>query len=287
MADFNLRSDSVNVEQIMQQIRARIREKRGVDYTEQQIRELAAVKLERFLDPTKVRSELLQQFREGGIAPLPNYSFEDTTLFESHRAPLRWLRRLFRPLLKLLFNPNPLIHVLHLQADINTRHAQYTELSYEVLHNLVLEVTRLGIEVKNLKMRVESLSGRLDFGERRARALESVVQYRPGEVPEEPPQALGQQGGGREPREGAEQSSASSERRRRRRRRGRRGGARPGTGEETAQDASADAVAILGAGEEGERAGGSEEDRDRAPHGAEAGSLQPPKPGDGADHENQ
>jgi len=33
MADFNIRSDSVNVEQIMEQIRARIREKRGVDYT--------------------------------------------------------------------------------------------------------------------------------------------------------------------------------------------------------------------------------------------------------------
>ena len=33
MPDFNIRSDSVNVEQIMEQIRARIREKRGVDYT--------------------------------------------------------------------------------------------------------------------------------------------------------------------------------------------------------------------------------------------------------------
>ena len=38
MPDFNVRSDSVNVEQIMEQIRARIREKRGADYTEQQIR---------------------------------------------------------------------------------------------------------------------------------------------------------------------------------------------------------------------------------------------------------
>ena len=63
MPDFNVRSDSVNVEQIMEQIRARIREKRGVDYTEQQIRELAAVKLEKFLDPKGVRSDLLEQFR--------------------------------------------------------------------------------------------------------------------------------------------------------------------------------------------------------------------------------
>src|SRR6202011_1931699 len=63
MPDFNVRSDSVDVEQIMEQIRARIREKRGVDYTEQQIRELAAVKLEKFLDPPGLRSDLLDPFR--------------------------------------------------------------------------------------------------------------------------------------------------------------------------------------------------------------------------------
>jgi hypothetical protein len=51
MTDFSIRSDNVDVEQIMRQIRARIREKRGVDYTEEEIRELANVKLEKFLDP--------------------------------------------------------------------------------------------------------------------------------------------------------------------------------------------------------------------------------------------
>ena len=63
MADFNVRSDNVDVEQIMRQIRARIREKRGVDYTEEEIRELANVKLEKFLDPKGVRSDLLEQYR--------------------------------------------------------------------------------------------------------------------------------------------------------------------------------------------------------------------------------
>jgi hypothetical protein len=57
------------------------------------------------------------------------------------------------------------------------------------MHNLVLELTRLSIEVKNLKMRVESVSGRLDFSDRRARALESVVQYRPGTGPAAEPAA--------------------------------------------------------------------------------------------------
>src|SRR5215467_9652010 len=98
MPDFNIRAETLDVEQIMEQIRARIREKRGVDYTEQQLRELAAVKLEKFLDPRSVRSDLLEQFKRGQphFEPpvLPNYQFDDATLFESHRAPLRWLRRL-------------------------------------------------------------------------------------------------------------------------------------------------------------------------------------------------
>ena len=71
----------------MRQIRARIREKRGVDYTEEEIRELAKVKLEKFLDPRGVRSDLLEQFRRSKAAmPAPqNYAFEEETLYETHR----------------------------------------------------------------------------------------------------------------------------------------------------------------------------------------------------------
>src|SRR5712691_546178 len=117
MPDFNVRSDSVNVEHIMEQIRARISERRGVDYTEQQIRELAAVKLEKFLDPRGLRSDLLDQFRKAHVpAPpvtVPLYPFEDTTLFDSHRGIVRFFRRLFRPVLKLFFNSNALAQSLH------------------------------------------------------------------------------------------------------------------------------------------------------------------------------
>jgi hypothetical protein len=201
MADFNIRSDSVNVEQIMEQIRARIREKRGVDYTEQQISELAAVKMEKFLDARGVRSDLLEEFRR--MRPpvdspaRPNYVFDDKTLFDTHRAPIRWIRRLLLPVLKLFFNPNPLIQALHIQSQLNTMQAEAEaqqlargpardQLTFEVMHNLVLEATRMGIEVKNLKMRVESLSSRLEFNERRARVLESAVVYKSTEPTAEP-----------------------------------------------------------------------------------------------------
>ena len=226
MSDFTVRSDNVDVEQIMKQIRARIREKRGVDYTEEEIRELAKVKLEKFLDPRGVRSDLLQQFRRTKAAmPAPqNFSFEDTTLYETHRGIIRFFRKLLNPILKLFFNPNPLIQALHIQSELNTRNAKREELDalhYEVLHNLVLEITRLGIEVKNLKMRVESTSSRLDVDERRARALEGVVMYRPGTAPPlQPP--TGDDGRGSE----ADQAERRT-RRRRRRSRNRRQGDRP------------------------------------------------------------
>src|SRR5438132_1842754 len=197
MAEFNIRTDSVDVEQIMRQIRARIKEKRGVDYTEQQIQELANVKLQRFLDPKCVRSELVEQFkRTRGTSPeQPNYGFEDTTLYETHRGIVRLIRKLLNPILKLFLNPNPIVHVLHMQGQINNINAQQFRvreeldaLYYEVIHNLVLEVTRLGIETKNLKMRLESLNSRIDFDERRARALEGVVQYKAGTGPAREPQ---------------------------------------------------------------------------------------------------
>jgi hypothetical protein len=192
MSDFSVRSDNVDVEQIMRQIRARIREKRGVDYTEEEIRELAAVKLEKFIDPKGVRSNLLEEYRRVSTPepPAPNFAFGEETLYETHRGPIRWLRSLFRPILKLLFNPNPLIQALHIQAELNQKNAernarreQLDALHYEVIHNLVVELTRTGVEVKSLKMRLESMASRLDFDERRARALEGVVQYRPGVVP--------------------------------------------------------------------------------------------------------
>ena len=242
MSDFTVKSDSVDVEHIMRQVRSRIREKRGVDYTEDEIRELASVKLERFLDPKGVRSDLLEQYRkhrETAATP-PNYSFEDSTVYDSSRPLLRWIRKLLNPILKLFFNPAPIAQALHVQSKLNEAHPLY----YELIHNLVLETTRLSIEVKNLKMRVESMSSRLDFDERRARALEGVVRSRPGTVaPLQPPAGGGSGSGGSG--SGGSGGSASgvnatlsadeAERRsRRRRRRGRRrpGGPGPGPGGE-------------------------------------------------------
>jgi hypothetical protein len=269
MADFNIRTDAVDVEQIMRQIRARIQAKRGVDYTEEQIQELANVKLERFLDPKGVRSDLVEQFKRArDRKPDPfqpeQYSVDAEDLYGSSKASVRLMRRLFRPVLKMMMNANRLVLLLHKQTELNTvyekqfhllreKNQQRDEvdtLYYELVHNLVLELTRVGIENRNLKMRLESLSSRMDFDERRARALETVVQYRPGTGPAREPQPPRPRQDDRPPQpqqplqniaapppaqqtpapQGpgevatGEQTSDSTARRRRRRRRGRRGG---------------------------------------------------------------
>ncbi len=266
MSEFNIRSESIDVEQLMEQIRTRIREKRGVDYTEQQVRQLAAVKLEQFLDPKHVRSDLLDHYRrriedlpdpEGEVpARPPMFEFDRDTIYRSSRGVvgrvLFGVRRLLRPVLKLFFNPTPVVHALHTQQQINEQvtaqvnwtmerseqiaaklktRAELDALTYELLNNLVVEMTRLSIDVKNHKMQVESIAGRLDFDERRARALESVVEYRTQVAP-----AQDGDGGG----EGDE--TAVSEKRKRRRRRGRR--------RSSAKTADASAPEAGGAGEE-------------------------------------
>src|ERR1700745_82949 len=184
MADFTVRSDSVNVEQIMDQIRSRIREKRGVDYTESQIRELAGARLEQLIDPDKLRSNLLAEFHrvraEGDRPEALETAVDESVLFETHRGCLRALRKLLRPILKLFLNTKALAALTARSKAELTRKSR-DQMTFEIVHNMVVEMTRLGLEVKNLTMRVESMQSRLEFKERRARALESAVVYNPSE----------------------------------------------------------------------------------------------------------
>ena len=172
MADFNVRSDAVDVDEIMKQIRGRIREKRGVDYTEADLQHLANIKMEQFLDPRKLRSDLVEQFkRQRAASPAP-HSQEGAPQVETGNALKRFARKIVKRIVRSAVNPQDMVDAMH--AEFRRRE----ELYYEILHNLVIELTRLGIEVHNLRMHVESMSSRLDFDERRGRALEGVVQYR-------------------------------------------------------------------------------------------------------------
>jgi hypothetical protein len=260
------RTDRVDVEQIMRDIRSRIAQRSGIDLSNQQIQELAARRLEAILDPRGLKPELLEQLRRSAgertvsvdaVTPpaTQSYPFDEASLYDSPNGLLRFLRRLFRPLLRMLFNPTPIAHALALQSRLNTelatreaerdrRQAEWNALHYEILHRLVTEVARGSIETQSLSMRVESLGAKVDFNERRVRSMEGAQTRtaRPQEaaqpvqhqaptgqaVESAAPQPTGQE---------APTGTGDAPRRRRRRRRGRRG---PGTG------ASADAAATAG-----------------------------------------
>jgi hypothetical protein len=241
--------EHVDVEQIMRDIRSRISQRHGIELTTQQIEELAARRLEAILDPRTVKPSLLEQIRRSTSTPLdttstpePAYTFEDTTIYDTPRGALRFIRRLLNPLLKLFFNPNPLISALNTQAKLNQaaalreaererRQVEWNALHYEMLQRLVLEVSRTSLESQQLSMRIEALSAKVDFAERRARSLESTLHHvRPSPRHESgPPAAPSVQ----VPREVSTSDSGTAPstqegtpseggRRRRRRRRGRR-----------------------------------------------------------------
>jgi|RhiMethySRZTD1v2_1073278.scaffolds.fasta_scaffold00080_13 hypothetical protein len=241
--------EHVDVEQIMREIRSRISQRHGIELTTQQIQELAARRLEAILDPRTVKPSLLEQIRRSTSTPVDapatpeaTYTFEDTTIYETHRGALRFFRRLLNPLLKLFFNPNPISSALSAQAKLNQaaalreaerdrRQAEWNALHYEILQRLVLEIARTSIDAQQLSMRVEALSAKVEFAERRARSIEGTLQQvRPAPRHESGPQPPQIQ---QPPRDSASAEattspgapeSAPSEggRRRRRRRRGRR-----------------------------------------------------------------
>ncbi len=242
--------DQVDVEQIMRDIRSRIAQRQGVDFSTQQIQDLAARKLESVLDPRAIKPSLLEALRRGAgstgqatpaqASSEPIYTFEDTTIYDSHRGLMRFIRRLLNPLLKLFFNPNPLIRALHLQAKLNVetatreaererRQTEWNALHYEIVQRLVTEISRLSLDIQSLTMRVESLNGRVDFNDRRVRSMESpatVARPAPRPVVESPaasaPAATVITETGTTP-EPVSEGSPDAARRRRRRRRGRRG----------------------------------------------------------------
>ena len=284
MAEFDTRADSVDVTRLMERIRRGIRGRQGDD-DERQARELAEVTLERCLEPRRTRSDLVEHNRRltppgrfdrdgqgRSLAPEP-FEFDENTVYVSSSGGtmgklIYLIRKLLNPILRLFFNPDPIILAMMRQAEINSRlldlldrvNAEFERtgrkfaareeldaLNYEVTSNLVTEMTRLAVDMKNHRMLVESVAGRLGFEERRAQALESARQAR----------STPQTGEA----EGAESDGAAAgptrSRRRRRRSRRRPGAGTPGAANETGGETASTGGASPDDTAPGDAAGGA------------------------------
>jgi hypothetical protein len=233
----------------MREIRARISERHGIDLTSQQIQELASRRLEAILDPRTIKPSLMDELRRAAGVPPDTASAEpeedvtvaESALYESDSGVMRGIRRLLNPLLKLLLNPAVIVEVFNAQsrrakaaaareAELRRRQTEWNALHFEILRRLVTDIARVEIENQHLTHRVESLSARVDFNERRVRGFEQAQhQSRPATRPADVVVAPGVSA----PRDETatttsdhvpSDTSPDGGRRRRRRRRGRRSG---------------------------------------------------------------
>lgn len=163
-------SKDVDVRKIMAEIRERIAEKKRGLYTDEEIREIAERKLEAVLEARQFNPDFLKDFKTK--SEVWNYSFNPETIYKTSRGGvggfLGTIRNLLKPIQKLFWNPTPMIAALSRQSDLNL----YT---VQMLHNLTLELTRLNLEVQELRARLQQTDASLEELRKRERALESLA----------------------------------------------------------------------------------------------------------------
>jgi hypothetical protein len=167
---FEIKADGVDVEEIHRAIREQIERKKGDLFSEEELEALAERGLEAVLRAGELRGALLEEFqaRDGQW----NYSFDAETVYRSSRGvvgqALEAVRRILRPVQKLFWNPNPMISALSRQSDLNRYYVH-------LLHNIVLELSRLNLELQELRNRNLQLTGRVELLTRREKTLEEMV----------------------------------------------------------------------------------------------------------------
>jgi hypothetical protein len=137
----------VDVAEVMSRIREKIRGRRDLGlYTDEEVEELAALKLQAFADDAGIDPELLARL----MAENHNWNISTDYRIETHRRGLGArlvvaLKKLVRPWIRLYTD-----HPLSRQAQINL-YLHYLG------HNLVREIVRLQVETAALRNRVETL----------------------------------------------------------------------------------------------------------------------------------
>jgi hypothetical protein len=150
--DMNEWTDSdgqVDVATIMARIREKIRGRRDRGlYTDEEVEELSALRLQAFADDAGIDPELLSRL----MAPNHNWNVSTDYRIETHRAGAAarlvvLVKKMIRPWVRLYTD-----HVINRQAQINLY------LHY-LCHNLVRELVRLQIEHTALRNRFDQIGG--------------------------------------------------------------------------------------------------------------------------------
>ncbi len=148
MEEWTSADGRVDVARVMAQIREKIRGRRDLGlYTDEEVEELSALKLQAFADEAGIDPELLARL----MADNHNWNISSDYRIETHRRgwPARLLvllKKAIRPWIRLYTD-----HPLNRQAQINLYF-------HYLCHNLVRELVRLQIEHAALRNRFEELT---------------------------------------------------------------------------------------------------------------------------------
>jgi hypothetical protein len=141
----------IDVAEVMGRIRERIRGKRerGL-YSDDEVEELSALKLQAFSDEAEIDPELLARL----MAPNHNWNISVDYRIQTHRTGygaqgIVFVKKLVRPFVRLYTD-----HVLNRQAQLNLY-------MVHLCHNLVRELVRLQLDHAALRNRCERLEKEL------------------------------------------------------------------------------------------------------------------------------
>jgi hypothetical protein len=146
-----IKDGRIDVAEVMARIREKIRGKRAAGlYTDDEVEELTALKLQAFADEAEIDPELLARLMRTDH----NWNISVDYRVETHRSGfgarvIVLVKKLVRPVVRLYTD-----HVLSRQAQINL-YLRY------LCHNLVREMVRQQLEQTALRNRVERLEKEL------------------------------------------------------------------------------------------------------------------------------
>jgi hypothetical protein len=155
MDEWTTADGRVDVTQVMSRIREKIRGRRDLGlYTDEEVEELTALKLQAFADDAGIDPELLARL----MAPNQNWNISTDYRIETHRKGIGarlvvHLKKLVRPWIRL-YTDQPL-----------SRQAQINVYLHYLGHNLVRELVRLQVEHAALRNRVDALLKELEAKE--------------------------------------------------------------------------------------------------------------------------
>jgi hypothetical protein len=155
MGEWTASDGRVDVAKVMAKVREKIRGRRDLGlYTEEEVAELAALKLQAFADDAGIDPELLARL----MADNNNWNISTDYRIATHRRG--WSARLLVLLKKLV---HPWVR-LYTDEPLG-RQAQINLYLHYLGHNLVREVVKLQVETAALRNKVELLSsGRAEAG---------------------------------------------------------------------------------------------------------------------------